>query len=284
MNLEDAKDRATLSNAIAREVEAECVRHFDEGHRRHLGVSIIGRECKRELWSSFRWLHKEKFSGRMLRLFNRGHREEPAIIERLKAIGFRVEEVDPETGKQWRVVNCEGHYGGSCDAKAYPPAFLGINEPLLAEFKTYNDRRFKELKSKGLAIANPDHMAQMSSYGAGLGIRYGLYCAVNKNTDEYHFEVVKLDMRLADIKLALANEIIFSQLPLPKISERATDYRCKDCHFAGICHLGDAPEKNCRSCDNAFPAKDKRWYCRVHDDLIPDEVIPVGCDSWRRIV
>lgn len=67
---------------------------------RRLGASQIGRECERQLWYGFRWATMgEAFDGRMLRLFNRGHREEAVFVEELRGIGCDVRDVDPSTGE-----------------------------------------------------------------------------------------------------------------------------------------------------------------------------------------
>ena len=66
--------------------------HQEDGRRHHLGGSLIGRECLRELWYSFRWATNTRHSGRILRLFNRGHHEEPRLIEWLQQIGVEVRE------------------------------------------------------------------------------------------------------------------------------------------------------------------------------------------------
>ena len=55
--------------------------------RGHLGCSLLGHPCERWLWLSFRWAVKEKFQGRILRLFRRGNNEENIIISDLEAIG-----------------------------------------------------------------------------------------------------------------------------------------------------------------------------------------------------
>jgi len=62
----------------------------ESGFREHLGGSLIGRPCLRELWYSFRWAKERKFKGRLLRLFNRGHLEEFRFVAYLESIGFEV--------------------------------------------------------------------------------------------------------------------------------------------------------------------------------------------------
>ena len=83
-----------------------------EAPRPHLGASLLGHPCDRWLWLSFRWAVIEQFSGRILRLFDRGKREEEFVIRNLRAVGVDVRE--DEDGKQFRV-DFGGHVGGSLD-------------------------------------------------------------------------------------------------------------------------------------------------------------------------
>jgi len=79
-----------LSKRILEDIDEYCIKLYDDGHRTHLGASLIGDECKRKLWYVFRWVKSGLFDGRMLRLFNRGHREEDRYIEWLEGIGVQV--------------------------------------------------------------------------------------------------------------------------------------------------------------------------------------------------
>ena len=73
-----------------------------EKPRPHLGASMLGHKCDRWLWLSFRWAVVEKFPGRILRLFRRGHNEEQQIISDLRAIGLDVR--TPSAGDRKSVV------------------------------------------------------------------------------------------------------------------------------------------------------------------------------------
>jgi hypothetical protein len=64
----------------------------EKGPRPHLGASQVGKPCDRALVYSFRHAVEKNTSGRMLRLFNRGHREEHSINAWLRMIGFEVRE------------------------------------------------------------------------------------------------------------------------------------------------------------------------------------------------
>lgn len=292
-------ERERLAAIISQEVEADCVSEYEEGPRWHLGGSEIGGTCERKLWNGFRWLKQEKHDGRKHRLFKRGHFEEPKFIERLRRIGFEIYEFD-DSGKQFKISGHKGHYGGSLDTIAVAPPRYGLPGPLLVEYKTHNEKSFAKLagpitskwpeltrnkaKAEGMRKSKPQHYAQMCSYGQAYNMPFGLYNAVNKETDELYYEVVALDFSHGVNLYDKAGRIIFSQTPPPKIANSAAFGDCKLCHYAPICHHGATPEKNCRSCENAFPAEGGEWFCRVFDANIQREQVPVGCPQYRRIV
>lgn len=90
-----------LAKRLAEDIDEYCAAVYDDGHRNHLGASLIGDECKRKLWYVFRWVKNEKFSGQMQRLFNRGHREEERFIEWLEGIGIKLWADDLENTVLW---------------------------------------------------------------------------------------------------------------------------------------------------------------------------------------
>lgn len=286
IDLNDHLQRKKIVLQIHADIDAFCKREFEEDARTHLGASIIGHDCKAYAWNTFRWLKFEEFTGRMLRLFNRGHEEERRFIRWLQGAGFQVYEKDPTTDKQFRIVGCNGHFGGSLDSILFAPAHYNISEPLywLGEFKTHNDKSFKSLQKSGVAASKPQHFRQMCSYGRAYDFKYGLYCAVNKNDDELYFEIVVLDYRQADDLFRKAEGIITAQSQPPKIAQTETFFVCKTCDFKGICHKRELPTKNCRSCKNASAAPNAQWYCDIYKSIIPLDIIPKGCDYWHPII
>ncbi len=286
IDLTDHLARKKIVLQIEQDIDAFCRAEFDEEPRTHLGASIIGHDCQAYGWNTFRWLKQETFDGRMLRLFNRGHEEERRFVRWLEGIGFEVRELDPETKKQFRIVGAKGHFGGSLDAMAKAPAKYGLPDwlVLLGEFKTHSDKSFKKLKKSGVKGSKPVHYKQMCSYGRAYNFKYGLYCAVNKNDDELHFEIVELDYLQADDLFRKAEGIVFRQTQPPKIANTKTFFDCKYCDFAGICHDGEAPVKNCRSCVNAIPVDNAEWQCQFYNAIIPKHIIPVGCEHYKAII
>lgn len=248
---------------------AYAARQGDD-RRDHLGASVIGGECERELWLGFRWATRKNFDGRLLRLFDTGHLEEPRLVSDLRAIGCTVMDVDPDTGRQWTVRDDEnGHFGGSADGVA-----LGVPEAPktwhLVEFKTSNEKKFKTLETKGVRETQPKHFAQMQVYMHLLGLTRALYLAKNKNTDELYCERVKHDAAFAIQTIEKARRIVFSPTPPPR-PFKPDFYLCKFCDHRGTCHEGALPERNCRTCIHSEPAEDGTWICAMAALVIPPE-------------
>lgn len=262
---------------------SEIYRHYEEKaeeRRGYLGPSAIGNECDRALWYEFRWATEpEKFSGRMLRLFETGHREEERLVQNLRMIGVEVHDRDPETGRQWAVEYLAGHVKGHTDGVAigFPEAPRTLH---LLECKTHNEKSFKELVTKGVKAAKPAHWVQMQAYMHLGGWGRAFYIAQNKNTDELYAERVAYDPAEGS-KIALRMErIVTAQEPPAKLSEKPDYYLCKMCAKADLCHGGEWPRRNCRTCLHATPdTVSGGWTCDLLKSRIHDDMVPQGCVS-----
>lgn len=269
-----------LADRILAEIDAYCETAYNDGHRSHLGASMIGKPCDYQLWASFRWLASEKFPARILRLFNRGHREEARFLEWLRGSGWTVWDV-AEDGKQIRVSGVDGHYGGSCDGVGKHPEF----GTMLLEFKTKaTGSGFNKLGSDGVEKQHPEHFSQMSTYGWKLGIPKALYLSINKNDDTIHAEVVDLDFALGEQMEARAASIIYSKEPPKRVASSSTYWLCRNCAFDDVCHNSAKPEVNCRSCRMAEPVANAEWYCNRWKSNIPKASIPNACPEWESLV
>jgi len=257
----------------------------DSGNRPHLGASLIGHACERFLWMTFRWVDSKKFDGRMLRLFETGQREEARLVSNLRRIGVQVHDTSPD-GSQWRVSDLGGHFGGSMDGAAFglPEAPKSWH---VLEFKTHNDKSFKELASKGVRMAKPQHWAQMQTYMGMTGMSRAMYMAVNKNTDDVYSERIEFDLvEFAEIK-ARAERVIRAAEPPLRISEDPSWYVCKMCDFHSHCHGEEAPQVNCRTCAHSTPelGGDALWSCgaALPEAEISLDVQRKGCERHRYI-
>lgn len=258
----------------------DAYRGADDGFRSHLGGSLIGRECSRDIWMGFRWVVKPQFSGRILRLFNRGHLEEARFIALLLTIGCQVYQQDAE-GKQFRITHAEGHMGGSGDGVVINCPDVPEGQPALCEFKTHSSKSFAELKAKGVYEAKFEHYVQMNVYMRKMGLALALYMAVNKDTDELHAEIIVLDPILADKFLDRGTGLIYTETPPDRISNTPGFFKCKFCDKAQACHHGKGIAKNCRTCMYSKPVANKEWVCTFHDKVIPYDVQIKGCDDYQ---
>lgn len=270
-----------LAKNLKADIDEYCQQTYDDGHRSHLGASLIGDPCRRKLWYVFRWVKHEKFSGRMYRLFNRGHREEMRFTEWLRGIGAQLWTHQEDGTTQIRINDCNGHFGGSIDGVIILPKRYGYDKPMLTEFKTNGTGSgFKKLQESLMPIAKPMHWAQTCTYGAKMGFEHVAYLNICKNDDDLHIEITKLDHSHGNQMIAKAESIIVSDIAPPKLSTDPTYYICKSCDFNGICHNGEKTEVNCRSCRFAKPVENAQWFCDKHNGTIPKEYIPQACGEY----
>lgn len=248
----------------------------EDGFRVHLGASLIGKECRRALWYDFRWTTRASFSGRMLRLFETGQLEEPRLVRNLRRTGATVLDVDPDTGRQWRVEALGGHFGGSMDAVAVEL----LEAPRtwhVVEFKTHSAKSFSDLKRQGVRQSKPRHWAQMQVYLHLTGMTRAMYLAVNKDTDEIHVERLSADRTDGEALLAKAGAIIEAARPPERLSADPAWWQCRLCEHHGLCHDGAAPERTCRTCLHATPV-DGGWHCARHARALTGNDQRRGCE------
>lgn len=258
----------------------DAYRGHDSPFRAHMGASLIGGECGRAIWYGWRWVTKPHFSGRILRLFNRGHLEEGRIIALLLMIGVQVYQQD-ENGKQFRISHAGGHFGGSGDGVAIGVPDLDPGTACLLEFKTHGDKSFQEVSNKGVREAKFEHYVQMNTYMRKMGLAMALYVAVNKNTDAIHMELVVLDIETADQFLQRGETLIGMPAPPKKLNESPGFWKCRMCDHRGVCHSlpGYTPERNCRTCAYSAPADGGQWVCNLHKKYISTEEQLAGCTA-----
>lgn len=248
---------------------------------RRLGASQLGQECEKRLWLSFRWAtNGEAFDGRMLRLFNRGHREEPLFVEELRGIGCKVQDIDPSTGEQFEFTACGGHLVAKIDGVA-----LGVPEAP----KTWHNLSFKTINAKGHAVLvkngvqkeKPEYWAQNQIEMRLSGLERTLYLSACKDDDSLYGERIHADAAEGERLEAKAERIIFAQEPLPGISDDAAFYKCKFCPASKVCHTSQLPQVSCRTCLHATPEKDGdgRWSCAKWGADIPLDAQRAACAS-----
>ena len=250
----------------------------DNNPRHHLGASIIGHTCDRWLWLSFRWIMREDFNGRMLRLFRRGQDEERPLITDLKRIGFDISEINPKTKKQWEFK--DGHFAGSMDGLILSGVPDAPGKRHVLEIKTHSKKSFDALEKDGVEKSKPMHFAQMQVYCGATETERALYVAVCKDDDRIYTERVRFDAEVYKYLVDRAQRIITSdRLPEP-LSANPTWYECKFCAAYEFCHKQAIPQDvSCRSCSHVTFAREGLVTCGHWESEIPKENQFAGCDS-----
>jgi hypothetical protein len=240
-----------------------------------LSASGLG-GCERGQWDKFRWLFPaEIFDARKLSIFETGEHWETRLVQRLRDAGMIVDDIDPATGEQWRIVFAGGHASGRTDGKV-----MGVPEAPktmhVFEAKSMNDRAFKALLKAGcVRDGKPEHYAQFQSYMHCQGITRTLYAAVNKNDDSLYVERVEYDALYAAQLMLKAERIV--------TSDRRPACSCPVYFLkAGYgCAPNDGlmPARSCRSCmfSTASLAGDALWVCERHGRELALEEQRVGC-------
>ena len=125
----------------------------NEQPRPYLGASQIrGRAVPRALWYSFRWATQRQFDGRMLRLFERGQREEAVFIAELRAIGTTVHEGRPGAAirraiLRWTFSRAPGRRSYRAAGSARHLACAGIQNPQCQELCRSAEKRRRKIQA-----------------------------------------------------------------------------------------------------------------------------------------
>ena len=246
--------------------------------RDYLGISIIGTECARKLWYSVHHVNINSYSARQDRLFGRGHLEEPRIQKDLQSIGVRCL-VDPNNQPE---VQCGfGHIKGHPDdiLENIPDA---PKTQHLGEYKTHNDRSFKDLLKNGLQKSKPEHYAQMIVYMYLLELKRGLYIAVNKNDDSRYYYRIKENIPYAKELIKRAEGILFMpEIPIKKYKN--TWYKCKMCNFIGICHYNQPIRKTCLTCNQQVIQMRGKRHCKRYNMDLPLSRQLQACHNYELV-
>lgn len=211
--------------------------------RRYLGGSRIGAACERQLQYEFFAAPKDAgkdFEGRILRIFERGHWAESAVIRWLRLAGVTIETADAD-GEQFGFSEHGGLFAGHCDGiiTGGPGVFGPF--PRLWENKGVKAETWNALAKHGLRKEAPVYWAQCHIYMQkfGLAENPALFSAVNADTMEIYWEAVSYNQSAAEMLDAKAARILRACLagePLPRLSQDPSFYQCKWCSWRDRCH------------------------------------------------
>lgn len=240
----DFNGKSGLSDRINYHIDTALeTAHRFEKRRSYLGGSRLGLECERALQYEFckAPVDPDKTTnGRIIRVFARGHWIESAMIEWLRDAGFGLIKEDRD-GRQFGFTAHNGYVQGHGDGVLVSgPAEFGP-WPRLWECKGLEQKYFLALKRHKLKNERPVYYGQCQYYMDHLGLTSNpaLFCAVNANRMEIHWEEIPFDKNYAsslDHKAARIIQACKAQELLPRISHEPEFYKCKMCNWQNQCH------------------------------------------------
>lgn len=258
--------RLALRKTIA--AEEDIYRVEEQKPRHHLGPSALGKDCMREIWYKFRWCHFSTPSARMQRLFNRGHTEEARFKALLKITGVQF------STRRVEYTSDNGLYAMTSDGLMRRVPGLERETLVVPEFKTYNDKRFKQLVKNGVEKSDPYYYDQCQAYLQKSDAKLCLFLAVNKNDDALHAEWIEQQEAWQNTLEQKAKLIIKTDTPPPKISDDPVFFKCKMCDVKDVCHKNAQPLINCRTCAH-WGSDDVGSFCTSWEASLVDES---GCE------
>lgn len=209
--------------------------------RAYLGASRLGASCERALQYEYADAPVDpgrEISGRLLRIFERGHVNEDCMVDWLRDAGFDLR-TRSASGEQFGFAALDGRLQGHADGVivAGPESFT---YPALWENKCLGSKAWRELEKNGLAVAKPVYAAQVAVYQAYLDLyeHPALFTAVNADTMDIYTELVPFDAALAQrmsdraVKLIAATEA--GEL-LPRSFSDSTHFECRMCAWQDRC-------------------------------------------------
>lgn len=213
--------------------DAILERSKKQSPRDYMGASILGEECDRKLWYSYKipWTVDDP---RLQRIFDMGNIIEDYVIKLLKDAGITVYDVDSD-GEQFGFV--DGKIAGHSDG-----VLIGLPEsskPHLFECKSANETSFKKFVKDGLKKTNDKYWAQVHIYMQKLKLERCLFVVMNKNTQELYLERVKYDKFVADHYLLRGHEIAAMETEPDRKYAKKTFYKCKWCNYKDRCWEGE---------------------------------------------
>ena len=157
----DFNSTTTFSERFEALIDAGLqAREQQQGKRQYLGASRLGVSCERQLQYEYAQAPVDPdkgFSGRILRIFERGHRIEDAMVGWLRAAGF-ILKTEGKNGQQFGFSVADGKLQGHCDG-VFVGGPEGFAYPALWECKALGSKSWTDLAKKGLAASKPVYAA-----------------------------------------------------------------------------------------------------------------------------
>jgi len=163
--------------------------------RDYLSASRIGEPCARRLCYELMQVPIDggaDFSGRMLRVFEAGHRFEEMTVRWLRLAGFDLR-THKRNGEQFGFSVAGGRFRGHIDGVIVGGPAVGIEYPVLFEHKALRSSSWQAVAKHSVKVSKPIYWAQVVIYMAYLEVAQTLFVALDKDTEQLRYELVSFD-------------------------------------------------------------------------------------------
>jgi len=238
----DFNSSSNLSGRVTALIDAGMQRARDrQTPRDYLGASRLGVACERALQYEYVKApvdYGREPSGRILRIFERGHVIEDCTLAWLREAGFDVRTRKAD-GEQFGFSSADGRLQGHVDGVIFGGP-EGFAYPALWENKCLGAKSWRELEKAGLAVAKPIYAVQVAIYQAYLELHQhpAIFTAINADSMEIYVELVPFDAALAQRYSDRAARVIAASDAgelLPRAFNDATHFECRMCAWQDRC-------------------------------------------------
>lgn len=265
--------------AIAKHIAAQAP-------RTHLGMSQIGKNDNRTLWLQFRGCLPNEHEPRTERIFRLGDAIEIELARYISQIpGVALHRCDDE-GRPFRFSLFGGHFAGTLDGCVI--GLPGAEKTWhVWEAKSVSSKRFGELEKQGVKTWSPEYFAQLQCYMGASGMERALFTAYNKDDSRIYIERVRFEpMEWAALQTKALRIIEATEPTLSSYKDRSW-YEAKWMPpITSAIHRRERlpPKVHCRNCRFSSPitvGAGAQWTCALAEELIPPEIVSIGC-NWHQ--
>lgn len=221
--------------------------HLAEPERKYnVSPSSLGDDCLRRIQYQTTKVAGLPPTGKLLRIFARGHIFEEYVAMLLCNAGFDLRVVNPEDNRQYGFQIANGQIRGRLDGIIMDGPYLpGLIYPCVWECKALGVKGWNSCVEKGMEVAYPKYAAQVGLYQAYMEHENpSLFTALCADTMELHHEPVPFNIERAQwasdrgVQILEANRC--GEL-LPRAGSDPEKYPCRFCDFREHCFNDDTP-------------------------------------------
>jgi hypothetical protein len=257
-----------------------------EAKRAYLGMSGVGHDCGLKVFYDFYWATTNQLDVKSLFRIQDGHASEAITARRLSSTPQIMLITKNNNGEQFEFKGIHGHFVGHIDGyiggtQKWPTVFAVWENKCTKEsnFNKLNKLIEKFGMDSALHSWSPIYYVQAQMYMHHSECPRHYTTVTTPGSREYTEIYTEYNEGHAKDFIKFAEIIVTNKIPPPPIHDREI-YPCNTCDHAGICHKGELPEVNCRTCiySEALFANNKgEWMCHLKGETLSSVLMLKGC-------